>query len=91
MGYLHIYCDSCGGEWEVYRRDISGDKARQCPHCFAKIDKATWQEGVLPAFEQVEVAAMRLAKDHANHLPRFTANYMDDAIYKNAKGARHDV
>lgn len=91
MGYLHIYCDNCGGEWEVYHRDISSDKARQCPHCFAKIDKTTWQDGVLPAFEQVEATTARLGMDHANHLPMFTIDYMDNAIYKNAKGVLHDV
>ena len=42
--FMKIYCDNCGGFWEVYGRDNwHDDKARQCPHCYAKIDKELWE------------------------------------------------
>lgn len=88
MGFLRIYCGSCGDTWEVYRRDVYGERARQCPHCTAKIDKKTWRENVLQAFEEVETATARLMMDNANHQPLFTVDYMDDSIYRNARGTR---
>ena len=51
MAYMRIHCKVCGGTWEIYHRDNwNDDKARQCPHCFTKIDRQVWQREVLPAF-----------------------------------------
>ena len=49
MAYIKIHCDYCGGTWDVYKRDIKNDRARQCPHCFQEIDRQSWARDVLPA------------------------------------------
>lgn len=83
MAYLRIHCDVCGGTWEVYHRDNwKDDKARQCPHCFAKIDRSVWEKEVLPAFGAVQDANAELFKEHTGyHRPLFTFDVIADHIY----------
>ena len=84
MAYMRLYCDVCGGSWEIYHRDIKNDKARQCPHCCSKINKQTWERHVLPAFVLVHDANLELFKDHAtSHGPLFTYDVIADHIYEN--------
>ena len=85
MAYLRIHCDVCGGTWEVYHRDNwKDDKARQCPHCFSKIDRQTWEKQILPAFGAVQDANAELFKDSTGyHTPLFTFDVIADHIYTN--------
>ena len=85
MGYLKIYCDSCGGVWHVYHRGIHESTARQCPHCYAKIDRQTWERQVLPAFGEMVDTERELFKDHANHAPLFCIDFVSDSLYLNAR------
>lgn len=87
MVYLQIHCAACGGEWNVYRRDdFNNDKTRQCPHCFAEIDRQTWEKEVLPAFGAVHDANAELFKDHTgNDKPLFCFDVIADRHYQNGK------
>ena len=84
MGYLKVYCDNCGGEWHVYHRDIKNPYIQQCPHCYAKIEPYTWKQ-IVTGFGEMLDAEMELVKDHENHMPLFTVDFVSDAVYKNAK------
>ena len=84
MGYLKIYCDNCGGEWQVHHRDIKMPYIRQCPHCYAKIDPSTWKQ-IVTGFGEMLDAEKELFKDHANHMALFTVDFVSDAVYENAK------
>lgn len=85
MAYLRIHCDVCGGTWEVYHRDNwKDDKARQCPHCFSKIDRQTWENQIIPAFAAVHDANAELYKDSTGyHAPLFTFDVIANHLYKN--------
>ncbi len=87
MAYLRIHCAACGRVWEVYHRDNwNNDKARQCPHCFAEIDRQTWEKQVLPAFGAVHDANAELYKDHTGYdKPLFSVDVMANSIYPNRK------
>lgn len=87
MAYLKIYCDVCGGEWQVYHRDNwKDDKARQCPHCFSEIDRRTWDNFVLPALGAVNDANAELFKEHAGyHTPLFSFDVVADHLYQNKR------
>lgn len=87
MAYMRIHCEVCGGTWEIYHRDNwNDDKARQCPHCFAKIDRQLWQKEVLPAFNAVHDANAELFKDSVGyHRPQFTFDVIADHLYQNRK------
>ncbi len=87
MAYLRIHCEACGGVWEVYHRDNwNNDKARQCPHCFAEIDRQTWEKDVLSAFSAVHDANAELYKDHTgNDKPLFYFDVMADRPCQNRK------
>lgn len=87
MAFLRIHCDVCGGTWEVYHRDNwNDDKARQCPHCFSKIDRQTWQKEVLPAFGAVHDANAELFKEHTGRpAPLFTFDVIADHLYANRR------
>lgn len=85
MGYLKVYCDNCGGEWHVYHRDTKNNPyIRQCPHCYAKIEPYTWKQ-IVRGFGEMLDSEKELAKDHANHIPLFTVDFVSDAVYENAK------
>ena len=73
--------------WEVYHRDNwNNDKARQCPHCFAEIDRQTWEKEVLPAFGAVHDANAELHKDHTGYdKPLFYFDVMTDRPCQNRK------
>lgn len=88
MAYMRIHCDVCGGAWEVYHRDSwNDDKARQCPHCFSKIDRQTWQREVLPAFNAVNDANAELFKEHTGqHTALFSFDVIADHLYSRKKG-----
>ena len=87
MSYLRIHCEACGGVWEVYHRDNwNNDKARQCPHCFAEIDRKTREKEVLPAFGAVHDANAELHKDHTGYdKPLFYFDVMTDRPCQNRK------
>ena len=87
MAYLRIHFEACGGVWEVYHRDNwNNDKARQCPHCFAEIDRQTWEKEVLPAFGAVHDANAELHKDHTGYdKPLFYFDVMTDRPCQNRK------
>lgn len=85
MAYLRIHCGICGGTWEVYHRDNwKDDKARECPHCFAKIDPQAWENEVLPAFGAVQDANAELFKENTGyHRPLFAFDVIADNPYRN--------
>lgn len=87
MGYLKIYCDSCGGEWQVYHHQIHDEHTRQCPHCYARIDSGTWNQ-IETGFGEMLDSELELVKDHAAHKPLFTVDFVANAIYANAKKRR---
>lgn len=92
--YMRIHCDTCGGTWEVYQRDNwKDDKARACPHCFAEIDRQTWNDYVLPAFGLTADANAELFKDSTGyHKPRFSVDFVADHLYQNRRtGADYDT
>ena len=83
--FLKIYCDVCGGTWEIYQRDNwKDDKARQCPHCYSKIDRQTWNDQIIPAFTLAADANAELVKDSTGyHKPLFTVDFIADTLYRN--------
>lgn len=87
MVYLRIHCAACGGVWEVYHRDNwNNDKARQCPHCSAEIDRQTWEKQILPAFGAVHDANAELFKDHkGNDKPLFYVDVIADRSCQDRK------
>lgn len=77
MGYLKISCGSCGGKWEVYAHQVKDERANQCPHCFAEIDRQTWERQIIPAFGEMEDANRELVKDSTGyHGPLFKVGYL---------------
>lgn len=78
MGYLRIHCHQCGGAWDVYARDNwKSDTARQCPHCFASIDRQTWERQIIPAFASTIDANRALEKDCTGYnAPMFSVDFM---------------
>lgn len=87
MAYIKVHCDYCGGSWEIYKRDVKNDHARQCPHCFQRIEQQTWTREILPAFYSVEDANAELFKDHCDHKPLFTFDVIANHIFANGNGA----
>lgn len=89
MAYLKIHCETCGDTWEVYHRDRdANDKARQCPHCNAKIDWHVWRNEVVPALEAVHNANAALSQDHAaHHRQLFTFDVVADHLYRNRRSS----
>lgn len=93
MGYLRIKCHYCGGIWEVYHRDIHSrySKARECPHCFQKIDEQTWDKQIFPAYCAMSDANLELLKDHTGyHTPLFEVSYESAALFKNSYNKNDD-
>ena len=86
MAYLQIHCDYCGGKWDVYKRDIKNERARQCPHCFQEIDRQSWEKEVIPAFGMVEDANAELYKDHCDRKPLFYFDVVANLIFTNGNG-----
>lgn len=77
MGYLKLTCGECGREWEVYAHQMEDERANQCPHCFAEIDRQTWDQQIVPAFLGMDDANRELMKDSTGyHKPLFHANYL---------------
>lgn len=86
MGFLKIHCHYCGGGWEVYKKLLGVDAARQCPHCFQSIDGQTWEKQVVPAFHALDDANREIYKDSTgNRVPLFEVDYLADTIFENAK------
>lgn len=85
MVYMKLHCGACGGTWEVYRRQRDTAAARACPHCDYTIDKDTWKEKILPAFQAVCDANLALASDHTEkHTAEFQIDFMADGKFQNA-------
>ena len=87
MAYLQIHCVYCGGKWDVYKRDIKNERARQCPHCFQEIDRQSWEKEVIPAFGMVEDANAELYKDHCDRKALFYFDVVANHIFANGDGA----
>lgn len=87
MAYLKIYCDVCGGSWEIYHRDNwKDDKARKCPHCFSKIPIELWAGEIIPAFTATHEANTELYKAHVcRHTPLFSFDIVADHLYENRR------
>ena len=81
MGYLRIHCKNCRKSWEVYHRDNWHDElARQCPHCYAEIDRDLWERVVLPAFGAMSDMNRELYKDYTGFLSKqmFAIDYISN-------------
>lgn len=91
MAFLKIHCEVCGGTWEIYHRDDwKDDKARECPHCFSKIDSSVWKNEILPAFNAVSDANRELFKEHTGyHKPLFSFDVIADHFYTNRNDHGH--
>ena len=87
MAYLRIHCEACGGVWEVYHRDNwNNDKARQCPHCFAEIDRQTWEKRSYRLSELYMTLMRNYTKDHTGYdKPLFYFDVMTDRPCQNRK------
>lgn len=85
MGQIKIHCDSCGGEWIVYRRsEWSEKRSRTCPVCGKSIDPETWDRQILKAVKEMDDANLELLKDHEkSHGALFTVSYIPDVLFQN--------
>lgn len=84
--FMRIWCQRCGGSYEVYDRDdVRCNKARTCPHCQEKVTAAVWEK-VVEAHDAYKLAELALASDDTSKT-RFTVDFMDDSIYKNSRTA----
>lgn len=83
MAYMVIHCESCGGSWQVYDRDdLTHWHAHTCPHCGKRIDRATWEAQVIPAFGAVADANRELFKDATGyHGPQFSFDVFGDTFF----------
>lgn len=85
MVIIRVRCDSCGGTWEAYSKLREFDQVRECPHCGKRIDRLTWQQNILPAFDAVRAANMELMNDHIKyHAPVFQVDFIADSLFANA-------
>lgn len=82
MAYMRVHCGVCGKVWEVYHRDDwKSDTTRQCPHCFAEIDKSTWEHHILPAFNEANDAENELYRSHTGaKQPLFSIDLIADRV-----------
>ena len=80
MAYMKIHCDSCGETWEIYGRDNwKAETARQCPHCFQKIDRTIWEKNIILAFSAARDANAELHKAHTGEdKPLFSVDFIAD-------------
>lgn len=83
MAFIRVHCDYCGGQFEIYKHNLKGEFARECPHCFQRIDRQTWEREVLPAFAAVEDANAELYKDHCDRKPLFSFDVIANHIFAN--------
>ena len=82
MAFMRIYCDYCGMKWEVYQRDdYKSDKSRKCPHCTTKIDRNTWNNHIVPAFEAFQSINTELINDNMAGSPRFSVDFHEDYYF----------
>lgn len=86
MAFLRIYCNECGGKWEIYRRDNWNDEtARQCPHCFLQINRDVWEKEILPAFNAVHDANAELFKESTGYSkPLFSFDVVTNRLNRKA-------
>lgn len=86
MAMMRIYCDYCGQKWEVYQRDdLSPSKAGICPHCKTKIDRNTWNDHIIPAFEAFKSINNELINNNMTGSPRFSVDFVDDFYFPESK------
>ena len=78
MTHMKIHCGACGFTWAVYGRDNwNSETAGQCPNCFAKIDRQTWEKQIIPAFAAARDANAELYKDSTGYKkPLFTVDFV---------------
>lgn len=83
MGYLRIYCDYCGGTWEIYKQNTG---APCCPHCLKRINENTWEQTIIPAWNALEKANRELIKDSIGYKnPLFAVDFIADTVFENSK------
>ena len=88
MAFIRIHCDVCGRTWEAYMMRQE-PKGRECPHCFARIDKDIWENAVVPAAEAVQHANESLYRAHMNnHQALFSMDVIANHLYKNRNEER---
>lgn len=88
MAYLQIHCGYCGGKWEVYSKQRDTAAARYCPHCDSKISEDTWNNYILPAYNNMCASNMQLLNDHVEkHYPEFEVDFVQDGTFANATAA----
>ena len=86
MVIMRVHCGACGGVFEVYQKLREYDKARQCPHCEARIDGVTWREKILPAYIEVMAANLALSQDHVEyHTAPFEVDFIADTKFVNSR------
>lgn len=82
--YMRIWCQRCGGTFELYQRDdVRSHKARTCPHCQERATGEAWDK-VVKAYDAYKAASMALWEDRTSKT-RFTVDFIDDSIYSNAR------
>ena len=84
MGQIKIHCDSCGGDWIVYRRSEWSDRrSRTCPVCGKSVDPGTWDRQILKAVAAMDDANLELLKDHEkSHGALFRVSYIPDVLFQ---------
>ena len=85
MIVMRLHCGACGGTWEVYTRQRDSKTARICPHCEHKINRDTWEDKILPAFQAAGAANLALVSDSVNnHTGDFEVDFIADGRFPNA-------
>ena len=92
MAFMRIYCNSCGGKWEIYDSHNWTHKAnRTCPHCCREIDLQTWYRQILPAFGAVSDANRELYKDFCGYdNPLFRFDVISNPFIKKEDKTEND-
>ena len=83
MAFMKIHCGYCGQAWEIYYRDDwHSRKASECPHCQSRIDRQTWENQILPAFDALCDANADLFRAHTGqHTALFTVDFIEDRYF----------
>ena len=56
---------------------MKDERANQCPHCFAEVDRQTWTRQIVPGFGHMEDANRELLKDSTGYdSPLFGVDYI---------------
>jgi hypothetical protein len=77
LSKMKIRCSECGTSWTISE---ANDRARTCPGCRKQVDRAIWEQSVLPAFRCFTEAGGELESDTIgfSDIPRFTVNFQSE-------------